>query len=136
MSVNLLILLCLPICRTSQLGELNCIAFNWVVTNPIAGQKIIEIKEHKIFFERCKQYVTLFLHLSIHTSTWNFSQPIYITRPLFLHQFSAKYLGSILPTKILCSEKFSVKIRKLWLHQIFHKSLKNFLEVVLPWLTN
>jgi hypothetical protein len=45
-------------------------------------------------------------------------------------------LGLILPTKILCSEKFSVKIRKLRLHQIFHKSLKNFLGSVLTRLNN
>ncbi len=44
--------------------------------------------------------------------------------------------GLILPTKIICSEKFSVKIRKLWLHQIFQKSLKNFLGSVLTWLIN
>jgi hypothetical protein len=38
--------------------------------------------------------------------------------------FGSKDQGIILPTKILCPEKFSLKIRKLWLHQIFHISLK------------
>ena len=48
--------------------------------------------------------------------------------------FVTVHQGLILPTKILCSEKFSVKIRKLWCHQIFHRSLINYLEGVLEGL--